>query len=209
MGLLKWFLGEEPGLIERIANYENKGQFGEYLTKYALSNNNITGYSKILCNVYLPYRGKTSEIDVIMIHEKGIYIFESKNYSGWIFGSADQKNWTQCIKGGKKFQFYNPILQNKTHINAISNFLNLPKEEFKSYILFSDHCELKKVPNNCEEYIVINREKLLKNIRSELKNRKIIYSQEQVNNFYNLLFPLTQVSEEEKKKHIENIKNKP
>lgn len=206
MGFFEWFLGEEPGLFERIANYENKGQFGEYLTKYALGNNNLTGYLKILCNIYVPYRAKTSEIDVIMIHEKGIFVFESKNYSGWIFGSAEQKNWTQCLKGGKKYQFYNPILQNKTHINALSNYLKISKEEFKSYILFSDHCELKKVPTCCEEYIILNRGNLLKNIRKDLKNRNNVYSKENVDNLYETLFPLSQVSDEEKKKHISNIK---
>lgn len=206
MGFFEWFIGEEPGLFDKLAHCDDKGHYGEYLAKYALGNNNIAGYSKILCNTYIPYRGKTSEIDIILIHEKGIYIFESKNYSGWIFGSAEQKNWTQCLKGGKKYQFYNPILQNKTHINAISYFLKLPKEAFKSYILFSDRCELKKVPQNCDQYIIIHRNKLLDNIRPELRKRNVIYSKEQVNKFYDQLFPLTQLSAEEKKKHISNIK---
>ena len=206
MGFFEWFIGEEPGLFDKLAHCDDKGHYGEYLAKYALGNNNIAGYSKILCNVYVPYRSKTSEIDIILIHEKGIYVFESKNYSGWIFGNAEQKNWTQCLKGGKKYQFYNPILQNRTHINALANFLKLPKEAFKSYILFSDRCEFKKVPPNCDQYIIIHRNKLLDNIRPELRKRNVIYSKEQVNNFYDLLFPLTQLSDEEKKQHISNIK---
>lgn len=205
MGFFEWFLGEEPGLFEKLAHCDDKGHYGEYLAKYALGNNNVAGYSKILCNVYVPYRGKTSEIDIILIHEKGIYVLESKNYSGWIFGSAEQKNWTQCFNKNKKYQFYNPILQNQTHINALSNFLKIPKDSFKSYILFSDRCELKKVPTNCEQYIIIHRNKLLDNIRTELRKRSVIYSKEQVNEFYNLLYPLTQISAEEKKKHISNI----
>lgn len=206
MGFFEWLIGEEPGLFDKLAHCDDKGHYGEYLAKYALDNNNLAGYSKILCNVYVPYRGKTSEIDIILIHEKGIYVLESKNYSDWIFGSAEQKNWTQCLKGGKKYQFYNPVLQNKTHINALANFLKLPKEAFKSYILFSDRCELKKVPPNCEKYIIIHRNKLLDNIRPELRKRNAIYSKEQVNNFYDILFPLTQLSAEEKKQHISNIK---
>ena len=132
-------------------------------------------------------------------------MLESKNYSGWIFGSAEQKNWTQCFNKNKKYQFYNPILQNQTHINALSNFLKIPKDSFKSYILFSDRCELKKIPPNCEQYIIIHRNKLLDNIRPELRKRSVIYSKEQVNKFYDLLYPLTQISAEEKKKHISSI----
>lgn len=39
---------------------------------------NIPGYQKVLRNLYVPYNGKTSERDVLMIHEKGIFVFESK-----------------------------------------------------------------------------------------------------------------------------------
>ena len=209
MGFFEWLMGEEPGLLEKLAHCDDKGHYGEYLAKYALGNDNIIGYSKVLCNIYVPYKGKTSEIDVLLIHEKGLFVFESKNYSGWIFGSAEQKNWTQCLNAKTKNKFYNPIMQNNTHINAISTFLELPKAAFNSYILFSDRCEFKKVPDNCEQYIIIHRKDLLKNLRPELKKRDKIYTKEKVDEIYNLLFPLTQVTEEEKQKHIENIKNSP
>lgn len=35
--------------------------------------------------------GSTIELDIVMIHETGIYVFESKNYSGWIFGSEKKQ----------------------------------------------------------------------------------------------------------------------
>lgn len=88
-------IGEEPSLLQQWLNYDDKGSFGEYLIKYALAN--IPGYQKVLRNIYIPYNGKASEIDVIMIHEKGIFVFESKNYSGWIFGGLENAQWTQCL----------------------------------------------------------------------------------------------------------------
>ena len=51
-----------------------------------------------------------------MIHEKGIFVIESKNYSGWIFGNERDKKWTQVLANGDKNYFFNPILQNKIHI---------------------------------------------------------------------------------------------
>ena len=86
MGLVEVLRGEEPGIIKRVINYENKGQFGEYLTDYALSNDNIDGMFVLLKNVYVPRQNTSAEIDLLMIHEKGIFVFESKNYGGWIFG---------------------------------------------------------------------------------------------------------------------------
>lgn len=144
MGLLEIIKGEQPGIIKTMLNYENAGQFGEFATEFALANNNLPGELVIFKNVYVPTKEKTSEIDLLMIHEKGIFVFESKNYSGWIFGSAEQLNWTQSLQNGEKNKFYNPIRQNRTHIKALAEFLEKPASDFTSYIVFSERCTLKK-----------------------------------------------------------------
>ena len=54
MSLLGMLLGEEPGILDTLLHYENKGQFGEYATEYALTHDNIKGYGKALHNIYLP-----------------------------------------------------------------------------------------------------------------------------------------------------------
>lgn len=77
--------------------FSNKGKYGEYLTYKKLEQ--IKGMHKILTNVYLPTRnGNTTEIDLIYIHESGIYVLESKNYGGWIFGNEYDKSWTQVFR---------------------------------------------------------------------------------------------------------------
>ncbi len=69
----------------------NTGRYGEYLTYKYLKNFEASG-AKFLFNIYIPKEnGETTEIDVLMICSKGIFVFESKNYSGWIFGSETQK----------------------------------------------------------------------------------------------------------------------
>lgn len=144
MGLFERLLGEEPSLFDQWG-HDDPGEFGEYLITYALENNNIGGYLKVLKNLYIPIGyGKTTEIDVVMIHRKGIFVFESKNYSGWIFGSRNDRYWTQSLKGGQKNRFYNPILQNQTHINALSRILKIDSDKFISMIIFSERCTLKK-----------------------------------------------------------------
>ena len=87
MGIVAWLRGEEPGIISQIAHCRDRGQFGEYLTEFAMGNGNLPGtYS-----LYIPHRGQTTEVDVLMLHERGVWVVESKNYSGWIFGSAGQR----------------------------------------------------------------------------------------------------------------------
>lgn len=212
MGLLSYIMGEEPGLLEKAAfilkNGGDTGAYGEYLTKYMFGSVRFKGYYKTLSNIYVPYRGKTSEIDILLIHENGLYVIESKNYSGWIFGSEEQLKWTQVLNKNNKNRFYNPIKQNKTHINALSNYLKEDKTQFESFIVFSERCELKKVPENTKEYTITKRNNLIKLINSKIEeknNSTYKYTKEEINEIYDALYPLTQVSEKEKQDHIEMI----
>ena len=67
----------------------DKGNYGEFLTFSYLEKLDIL--KKLLVNVYVTKDdGSTTEIDLIMICSAGIYVFESKNYSGWIFGNENQ-----------------------------------------------------------------------------------------------------------------------
>lgn len=206
MGFFQRLMGEEPSLFHQWLHYDDKGSFAEYLINYALKN--IPGNQKVLCNVYIPYKGKTSEIDVLLIHEKGIFVFESKNYSGWIFGSLENRYWTQCLPNKQKSRFYNPMMQNKTHIKAVSQFLNMDISQFTSYIIFSQRCELKNVPNSTTKCVILKRPDMLKMLKKDIKERDIIYSIEEIHKFYNELLPLTNVTEEQKREHIEKIHDK-
>ena len=91
--------------------------------------------------------GKFSQIDLVIATKEGIIVLEVKEYSGWIFGRANQTNWTQMLAYGKrKYRFYNPIKQNINHIKALKAklklFDNIP---FFSVIVFFGNCEFKKI----------------------------------------------------------------
>ena len=171
MGIIARIKGEEPGFFERLQHASRgKGHYGEYLTGYALEHGKL-GDVFVLSNVIVPRTygpSPTCEIDAVMLHEKGVFVFESKNYSGWIFGSADQRDWTVTFKAGKKERFYNPIKQNRTHVKALSSYLGVDEGAFRSYIVFSERCELKDVPPNTAEYVICQRQHLLKILRSHL-----------------------------------------
>lgn len=117
---------------------ENIGEYGEFLTlkKIIVTCKRFDGYYKILRNIYLQTKNGTTEVDTILIHETGIYVFESKNYSGWIFGNNKQKEWTQAVDRYTKNRFYNPIWQNEGHISALKR-LFLEKTWSISHLLCS------------------------------------------------------------------------
>lgn len=208
MGFLQRLKGEEPGLLESLLHYENKGQYGEYATEYALGHDNVPGYGKTLHNVYVPYQGRTSEIDVLLLHEKGLFSLESKNYSGWIFGSADQQKWTQCLQSGEKHSFYNPIRQNLTHCKALAEYLGVERGAVSSYIIFSQRCELKRVPDDTPQYKIVRRQNLLKCLRRDLEERPVRFTPAQVDGFAQKLAALAQATPEEKQVHVEQIRER-
>ena len=73
---------------------------------------------------------------------------ETKNYRGWIFGSEKQAQWTQQIYR-RKHKFQNPLHQNKLHVKALMQFLNLPEDHFHSVVLFIGNTEFKtEMPDN-------------------------------------------------------------
>lgn len=191
------------------ATLRSKGVVGEYFTFKELES--LPQPRKFLFNTYLPREnGQTTEVDVILLHESGIYVFESKNYSGWIFGTENQKNWTQCLKSSRgravKNHFLNPIMQNKLHIKCLAETLKEFGElPFYSYILFSDRCELKDIKLTTGENKVMKR----CYVRSAVEQNAAIMgnrlSPQMIDNIFAKLYSYSQVGEEVKQMHIANI----
>ncbi|KOS68961.1 hypothetical protein AEA09_10655 [Lysinibacillus contaminans] len=187
----------------------NKGRYGEYLTSRIIEKYALTSH-KQLVNVYVPKRNSAemTELDLLYIDRTGVYVIESKNYSGWIFGNEAQQNWTQTMPNKKKFKFYNPIRQNATHIRAIQNFLGLPNESIHSVIVFSERCQLKAIEVTSQNVHVLKRDNLKRFIKTQKQSAKQIFTQGDIENMYKKLLPQMQVSEEIKKQHIQTIQQK-
>lgn len=189
---------------------ERIGKHGEKLTERKLSLINLFGRKgKTLKNIYIPKdNGETSEIDLVYITQKGIFVIESKNYSGWIFGDAYSQYWTSSLPNGTKNRFYSPLKQNRTHIkwlnSYMANYSSISIPMF-SIIVFSDRCELKKVPADSPEAIICKRESLYWRIRNIWDALPNILSETDIEVTYNILSNLTDVSELQKQIHIDNI----
>lgn len=184
------------------------GKLGEYEIFNTLFSYNDT--MRFLFNCYVPKGdGSTTEIDVIMIHNSGIYVFESKNYSGWIFGNENQEEWTQTLVGGgsrsQKNHFFNPIMQNNLHIKHLSKLINDENIKYHSYIVFGKNCEIKDVNVYSKKHHVLSINDLLLDVSKQFVSYEDNLSSEQIDAIYNKLYSFTQVSQEIKDKHIEDI----
>ncbi len=196
-------------ILDHIFDETWIGKHGEKLTERELKLVQLFGRKgKVLRNVYLPKdNGETSEIDVLFITQKGIFVFESKNYSGWIFGDEKDKNWTVSLPGGQKNWFYNPIMQNRTHVKWLREFVGEEIPLF-SIIVFSDRCELKKVTVISEDVKVIKRERTYAAVREIWDKNPDVATEDKIESLYQQLGEQTNVDAAVKAAHIESVEKK-
>ena len=80
---------------------------------------------KYVFNDYLFFDDcKVVQIDHIVVTPAGVFVIETKNLSGNIFGDDMQNNWLQSLSRGKmRTPFYSPVKQNKSHIVSLNKIL--------------------------------------------------------------------------------------
>lgn len=187
----------------------DKGKLGEY--SLYLTFRHLENYGmRFLFNVYVPKPdGSTTEIDMLTVSCKGIFVFENKNYSGFISGYEDNEFWYQTItaRNGKRTvtEFYNPVMQNRTHVKYLKKLLGdgLP---MYSVIVFSDDCSFQGVKLNYIDTTVVNRAYALDAfdyIYGQINNDYL--SVEDINGISDYLSHFSNVDQSVRNAHIENV----
>jgi len=148
-----WYLLPIVIIVVFFKTPTGKGIIGEFLVNVAAKLKLDKNQYHLIKNVTLPTEGGTTQIDHIIVSEYGIFVVETKNLKGWIFGDEKQKFWTQKIyKHTNKFQ--NPLHQNYKHIKTIQNTLNIEPEKIFSVIVFTGESTFKtKMPENVKHGI--------------------------------------------------------
>ncbi|MBU5456057.1 nuclease-related domain-containing protein [Caproiciproducens sp. MSJ-32] len=158
----------------------------------------IKGY-KLLSNVMIKRESGTSQIDHILIGKKGVFVIETKDYNGKIYGDQYSKYWMQKLNG-RKNTFYNPIRQNYGHIKALEEMLDR-KDIFISLIVFTNKSNIKKIK---VEVPVIQLKKLKRFIK---KYKSDIYlSKDEISEIYNSINKKNIISNRAIKKHVKKLK---
>ncbi|MBN2729939.1 MAG: NERD domain-containing protein, partial [Bacteroidales bacterium] len=144
-----------------------KGKWGEFqialLFKLFLPKDRYT----VLHNITLPTDNGTTQIDHIVVSCYGIFVVETKNLKGWIYGGEYQETWTQKIfKVSHKFQ--NPLRQNYKHTQTLGSLLGLDSNVIHSVVVFIGDSTFKTpMPPNvtyargCTNYIKTKKVALL------------------------------------------------
>lgn len=141
--------------------YSNKGYYGEFTLYQKMCK--LLGEERVLTNIYLDgHTTKTTEIDVISVTNKGIYVFEMKNYGGYIYGSENDQKWTQVMNRYTKHPFYNPLRQNYAHTKAVEKYLDIDSNVIYPMVVFSNRSKLSKI--NVSNTIFVGQMKSAMNV---------------------------------------------
>jgi hypothetical protein len=138
-------------------------------------------------------------------------VFESKNYSGWIYGDEKNQMWTQVLNKRTKHKMFNPIWQNRGHISAVKKALEAAEIDdslVRSYIVFSERCKLQQVTVTSLDVWVLKRGELKKQLSRDLRQAMGALAPSTVNRAYELLSHYARADQAVKDAHIAHIKQK-
>ena len=185
-------------LIVKFKSPNIKGSIGERKVSKALNTLDNNEY-KVINNVMIRTERGTTQIDYVVISVYGIFVIETKNYKGFIFGNENDDRWKQVIDK-RSYKFRNPIMQNYGHVASLRKRLNLDKDLLVvSLIAFTNRASLRlntqtpvKYDNNIVNYIKSYREKVI--------------SENYIMRLYYDLLMSNIAFKDTRKEHLENIR---
>lgn len=146
--------------IRIFASNYFKGRAGESVVNFFLGRLPKEDYT-LIKDVTAPAGEGTTQIDHVVVSKYGLFVIETKNYKGWIFGGERQAQWTQQIYK-QRHRFQNPLRQNYKHVKVLQEALGLSQDQIHSVVVFIGDSTFKTpMPDN-----VTSSATFLKYIRS-------------------------------------------
>ena len=153
---------------------------------------------KLLSDIMIKGQNGTTQIDHILIGKKGVFVIETKDFSGLIYGDEYSKYWTQVINRTTN-EFYNPIRQNYGHVKSLERCIER-KDIFISLVVFTNKSKLKEV-NTETPVIQLNKlKRFIKRYKTDIK-----LSKKEIDNIYNSIKKSNIDSSRARKKHIKRV----
>lgn len=205
-GLIWLFACHRIDKIRHPEEWTDEGKSGEQIIYRTLIDQIHVPENQILRNVYVPTAdGNTSEIDLLVVSKKGLLVFECKNYAGNVYGDAQRNKWIQYL-GKKKSFFYNPFMQNRSHVKHLKKYLeaygDIPMIPMVTTITRGNW----KVKNYGPEDYLLGYNSHLKEILAKTPDSELMAQHFKV--IMAKLQPLSRLDEAVRQEHIEQIRRK-
>lgn len=178
------------------------GAEGERRVSSALSRKLAKDDYVLLEDLILPTTQGTTQIDHIVLSRYGIFVIETKNMSGWIFGEKEQVRWTQVMRGHKS-QFQNPLRQNYQHVKVVQDLLGIRLDQLENVVVFVGSAKPKtEMPPN----VLWGRGELSNYIASQ---RTVLFTDTDVRDFARILrSSALEANRETRRAHVQHVREK-
>lgn len=188
------------GIFKTFFNKGNKGEFVLYRKMVKIFDKKY-----VFTNLYFDgLNTDKTEVDVMAVSNKKVYVLEMKNYRGYVYGSDNDVYWTQVFNRFSKYKFYNPLRQNYAHTKAVEKYLDLESYQIEPIVVFSNSSRLRRISVK-ETNNIIQIKDLRRFIRNNERNSQETFSEEDRLNIAEKLILTEKVSDEIKREHIRQI----
>ncbi|MBO4306692.1 MAG: NERD domain-containing protein [Bacteroidales bacterium] len=126
-------------VAKRKTIFVSQGNYGELRVSHILSQ--LPEEYLVFNDVYLEIKGRSSQIDHVVISKYGVFVIETKNYSGAVYGGENAEKWAQYLNG-ERYDFRNPIKQNLSHVWAIKDTLHIAPSSIIPIVVFLNGADL-------------------------------------------------------------------
>ena len=192
------FVGIIVLFVLLVFGIPSKGVIGEKRVAKMLAKHLPEDYI-VVNDITIPCELGTTQIDHIVFSTHGIFIIETKNYTGWISGSDRSEYWQKNMYG-YKYKFRNPLKQNYAHQKALQSIIPLGDYCFHSIVTFSNSATLH---TRCSGSVVRNRDL----IDAILQHTSIVIRAADIHPIVNKVLATALVEKDTKKQHVRNVKS--
>lgn len=200
-------------LLDGFKNMPNekeiKGGFGEYLAKY---------YSKLITDGLIIHdvlingeKGYTSQIDLVIVGQKGLYVVEVKFFEdARVYGDGKKSTW-YYYRSGKKYEIYSPLKQNKKHVQYLKEFMKIFGDVpcFSVLAILCDEVKAQNINENSEnpDTVVITGLLSLKEAIAKIaKNKPVVFDENKKQEIFNYIINNQHKGKDIRQQHKENVK---
>lgn len=149
-------------------------------------------------DVYLKVNDNHVQIDHIVVSKYGIFVIETKNIKGWIYGADKSEYWTKNMYG-KKYNFRNPLKQNYYHVKSLQTLLTVPQYKFIPIVVFLDNAKL-----NCSTSgIVIHANDLVKTIK---RHNNVMFDENELKCIVKVISESSITDRKRRKTHVRQVR---
>ena len=150
--------------------------------------------------------GYTSQIDLVLVGKKGVYVVEMKMFAdAKIYGNTKSSKWSY-YKYGKKYEIYNPLKQNKKHVEYLKRFLK-NFGEVPCFSIITMVCDDFKISGENGENTVICSSLLAmeRAIHKISENKPIVFDDAKKKEIYDYIQNNQHIGKDARKEHKQNV----